>query len=91
MLAAGGLLVGGIAAHHVLMTKRPKYPKQIGPYAVPDGPEEGSPYHNVDYPELVTIPYPGCDTLHSVFNYALKTHGSRNALGTRELIKARAF
>ena len=35
------------------------------------------------------MPFPGCDTIYEVFQYALKRNGNRPALGTREHIKAR--
>lgn len=87
MWAVGGLLVAGITAQKLAMG-RPKFKKHEGPYAVPVSAEEGAPYRNSDYPEIVAEPYPGCTTIFNTFQYAVKHHSFRNALGTRELIKA---
>lgn len=67
---------------------RPHFPKKDGPYAVPEGPEPGAAYKNVDFPgPLRSEPFPNCDTVYAVFQYALKRNGSRRAVGTRVLHK----
>ena len=87
--AAAGVAVGGVLLK--LSMGRPHFEKQVeGAYAVPEGPEEGAPYHSALYPgELRSVPYPGCGTVYDVFQLALAQNGDRPAVGTRELIKAR--
>ena len=36
--------------------------------------------------ELVTRPFEGIDTVHDVLDYAARTHGTKNALGWRDVI-----
>ena len=36
--------------------------------------------------ELVTRPFEGIDTVHDVLEYAARTHGTKNALGWRDVI-----
>ncbi|KAG6908726.1 hypothetical protein DXG01_003571 [Tephrocybe rancida] len=36
---------------------------------------------------LVTQPFEGIDTIHDIVSYAARTHGSRNAVGWRDIIK----
>lgn len=44
-------------------------------------------YTNADYPEIRHWPEEGADTVYAMMQYAIGTHASRNAVGTRELIK----
>lgn len=57
--------------------------------AKPVDSEPGSPYRAVDVAlrELTTTPFPECRTLDDLFVRAVRVYGSKNCLGTRELLK----
>ena len=83
----------GVVALAVLKLEasRPRYKKEVpGAYSVPESAAPGAPFRRADkLGELTTVPFPGCDTLYSTFQYAARNNGRRNAVGTRKIIKAR--
>ena len=70
---------------------RPTFAReQPGPFSVRADPARPVWTHaNVGAGALVTTPFPGCDTIYATFQYAVAKNGSRPAVGTRRLLKAR--
>ncbi|KAF8651078.1 hypothetical protein AX16_004940 [Volvariella volvacea WC 439] len=55
--------------------------------APPAGPGEGGIRRlAMTADKLVTQPFEGIDTVHDILEYAARTHGSRNALGWRDVV-----
>ena len=83
----------GVVALAVLKLEasRPRYKKEVpGAYSVPESAAPGAPFRRADMlGELVTTPFPGCDTIYATFQYAARNNGRRNAVGTRKIIKVR--
>ena len=83
----------GVVALAVLKLEasRPRYKKEVkGAYSVPESAAPGAPFRRADMlGELKTVPFPGCDTIYSTFQYAARNNGRRNAVGTRKIIKVR--
>ena len=75
-----------------LEASRPRYKKEVkGAYSVPESAAPGAPFRRADkLGELTTTPFPGCDTIYSTFQYAARNNGSRNAVGTRKVLKVRS-
>jgi hypothetical protein len=76
-----------------LLTRSPcrqSYPKQHGPYSVRADPARPVWTNDtVGGGPLLAIPFPGCDTLYSTFQYAVAKNSGRPAVGHRPLLKAR--
>jgi long-chain acyl-CoA synthetase len=93
---------GGICAALFLKLRmgRPYYPERKGTYSVRTLTNEGDSnnnnaankklacWSNADRPnDFSTTPFPGCETVLDVFNYAVRTNGQRNAVGERKILK----
>jgi hypothetical protein len=67
-----------------------RYAKHQGPYSVRADPSRPVWTHSsVGAGALQTVPFPGCDTVFSTFQYAVAKNGTRPAVGQRALIKVR--
>ena len=81
---------GGICAALFLKLRmgRPHYPERKGEYSVRSKASNGlAVWSNADRPsDFSTTPFPGCETVFDVFNYAVRVNGSRPAVGERKII-----
>jgi len=85
-----GCLAACFASWKVLMAKsRPHYKKRKGAYSVACEGTTGdvAVWRNADRKDFHVEPFPGCDTVHKVFEYACEKNGNRNAMGERRLIQ----
>jgi|TARA_B110000008_G_scaffold267018_2_gene293763 long-subunit acyl-CoA synthetase (AMP-forming) len=86
-----GCLAVGAMLRKCVDARRPRYKKRRGAYstrtrASADG--AVARWHNADLPHAKAFrvePFEGCGTVHEVFEYAVKRHASRPALGERDV------
>ena len=83
--AAGGICA---ALFVKLRMGRPYYPERKGEYSTRSKTSNGlAVWSNADRPsDFSTTPFPGCETVTDVFNYAVRVNGSRPAVGERRII-----
>ena len=83
--AAGGICA---ALFVKLRMGRPYYPERKGEYSTRSKTSNGlAVWSNADRPsDFSTTPFPGCETVTDVFNYAVRVNGSRPAVGERRVI-----
>ena len=89
------LQIGGIALAALVLklrASRPHFKRERGAYSVPESAAPGAPFRRADkFPgPLATTPFPGCNTIYEVFQFAQRKNAKRRAVGTRAVLKVRA-
>ena len=87
-----GELLGCLAACFgawKIARSRPHYPHRRGAYSARvDAASGEAVWHHADHVgDFHVEPFVGCDTVHKVFEYAVKVNGTRPAMGEREVLE----
>ena len=84
-----GCLVACLAGWRAV-TARPRYAKRRGAYSIRSNASTGAAvWYNADRAvgDFRVRPFDGCETVYEVFEYAVRAHRYRKALGEREVLE----